>query len=291
MKKPSTISGLRELMLENNIRPKKRWGQNFLVDGNILSKIAKFARADHNGYIVEIGPGLGALTEELAIQHKGILAIDIDHSLEPALRQVLSPYDNVHLIFQDIMATDIEKELTRSFQLESVPNYIVCANIPYNITTPIVFKLLEQCPNLKSAILMMQKEVAGRIMAAPGGKDYGLLTLTVAYHAQAKFLMNVSPSCFYPRPEVESTVIEITPTPGKRVRVNNEKEFIMLLKFAFQKRRKTMLNIAADFFSCDKILAKNILEEINISPARRPETLALEDFARLANAFLEKNFL
>lgn len=285
MNKLATISGLHKLMQQNGIKPKKRWGQNFLIDGNILKKIADNANSNQNGYVVEIGPGFGALTQELATNNKGVLAIDIDKSLEPVLKQVLSSYDNVQLLFQDILATDIECELKRAFNLNEVPPYIVCANIPYNITTPIIFKLLEKCPHLQSAVLMMQKEVAGRILAAPGGKDYGLLTLTVAYHAKVNFLMNVSPTCFYPRPEVESTVIMITPLANKRVQVNQADQFIKLMKVSFQKRRKTMLNIVTSFFACDKKYAESLFEQVNIQSARRPETLTIEEFACLADAF------
>lgn len=285
MNKPATITGLHKLMQQNDIKPKKRWGQNFLVDGNILKKIADHANSNQSGYVVEIGPGLGALTQELAINNIGVLAIDIDKSLEPVLKQVLCSYENVKLLFQDILVTDIESELKRAFKLNEVPPYIVCANIPYNITTPIIFKLLEKCTHLQAAILMMQKEVAGRILAAPGGKDYGLLTLTVAYHAKAKFLMNVSPTCFYPRPEVESTVIMITPLANKRVQVSQADQFIKLMKVSFQKRRKTMLNIVTSFFGCEKTYAESLFKQVNILSVRRPETLTIEEFACLANAF------
>lgn len=285
MYKPSTISGLRRMMQEYDIKAKKRWGQNFLVDGNILNKIAAYASSDQKGYVVEIGPGLGALTELLALSHQGVLAVDIDNSLEPALKQALLPYNNVQLIFRDVLGISIEEELLKAFGLRSLPDYTVCANIPYNITTPIIFKLLQECPHMKSAVLMMQKEVAQRIMALPGGKDYGLLTLTVGYHARTKYLMNVSPFCFYPRPEVESAVIEIIPGAGKSVQVKEEKQFINLLRYSFQRRRKTILNIVADFFGCDKAQARKLLEKADISPARRPETLALEEFAHLFNTF------
>lgn len=225
------------------------------------------------------------MTQELAVHHKGVLAIDIDTSLEPVLRQVLSAYDNVQLVFQDILKTDIEAELMRAFNLTEVPTYTVCANIPYNITTPIIFKLLEQCINMQKAVIMIQKEVAVRILAKPGGKDYGLLTLTVAYHADVKFLLNVSANCFYPRPQVDSSVIEITPLKGKRVRVKQENQFINLMKFSFQKRRKTMLNITAAFFICNKNTAENILTQLEISPQKRPENLTIEDYACIADAF------
>ncbi len=285
MYKVSTISGLQHLIKDADIKLKKKWGQNFLVDGNILKKIAAFSGLSRNDYVVEIGPGAGALTQELAALHKGVLAIDIDTSLQPVLSQVLSAFENVQLLFQDVLKTDIEAELIKAFGLTEVPRYTVCANIPYNITTPIIFKLLEQSTNLQMAILMMQKEVAGRILAKPGSKEYGLLTLTVAYHAEVQFLMNVSANCFYPRPQVDSTVIKISPLPDKKVRVQHNGQFMNLLKFSFQKRRKTLLNITTAFFTCDKIKAENIFNQVGISSQRRPETLTLKEYASIADAF------
>lgn len=289
MYKVSTISGLQRLLQDNDIRLKKKWGQNFLVDGNILKKIAAHSTAGQPGYVVEIGPGAGALTQELAVLNKGVLAIDIDKSLQPILNQVLSPYDNVQLIFQDVLKTDIESELKRASGLTEIPCYTVCANIPYNITTPIIFKLLEQGTKLQMAVLMMQKEVAGRILAQPGNKDYGLLTLTVAYHAEVQFIMNVSANCFFPRPQIDSTVIRITPLKDKRVQVKQENQFIELLKYSFQKRRKTILNITAAFYACDKNKAERIFYQLGIASARRPETLTLEEYAWIANAFYSEN--
>lgn len=289
MHKISTISGLQQSIRDKDIKLKKKWGQNFLIDDNILKKIAAHSRTNQKGYVVEIGPGAGALTQELAGFHTGVLAIDIDTSLKSLLEEVLSSCDNVHLVFQDILETDIEKELVQTFGLSAIPSYSVCANIPYNITTPIIFKLLEQNTNMQTAILMIQKEVARRILAQPGSKDYGLLTLTVAYHAEVEFLMNVSASCFFPRPQVDSSVIKITPRQDKKVHVRQKDQFIGLLKYAFQKRRKTMLNITSSFFTCEKKQAEDIFKQLEISSQRRPETLSLEDFARLADAFHLQN--
>ena len=156
MYKVSTISGLQQLIKAKNIKLKKKWGQNFLVDENILKKIAaQSITGQEKSYVVEIGPGAGALTRELAIFHQGVLAIDIDLSLQPLLEQVLNSLNNVHLVFKDILKTDIEMELSRTFGLSAVPSYLICANIPYNITTPIIFKMLEQCTNMQMGILMI----------------------------------------------------------------------------------------------------------------------------------------
>lgn len=285
MFKTSSISNLRTLFNKYDIYPKKKWGQNFLVDNNIIQKIIQTADINKNDYVVEIGPGLGALTQELASNAKGVLSIDIDQSLKEPLGEVLANYDNSKLLFADILKVNLEEELTNAFDLSEVPAYKVCANIPYNITTPIIFNLLENCPHLKSATLMMQKEVALRILAQPNTKDYGLLTLMIAYYAEAKLGLHVSRNCFYPKPEVDSSVINIIPYDMPPVIIKDEGVFKAFTKSAFQKRRKTILNICSDFFKIDKGEAHHILTNLDINPMHRPENLTLEDFAELVNGF------
>ncbi len=277
-----SLSQIRELMRRHEFFPRKKWGQNFLIDGNILNKIVTSCDLNQDNYVVEIGPGLGTLTMKLAENSRGVLAIDIDRDLQVMLQEVLVGYNNVQLLFADILDVNLEEELVKAFALSTVQPYQVCANIPYNITTPIIFYLLEKCPHLQSATLMMQKEVADRIMASPGGKDYGLLTLTTSYYAHSKLLMNVSRNCFYPRPEVDSAVLRLTPWQ-ERVKVNNDMLFKQLLRASFQKRRKTMLNICTDFSGQDKNQIRAWLEQWGISPLSRPENLSLNDFVVLAN--------
>lgn len=282
----SSPSVLRSLMQQYEIYPKKRWGQNFLIDGNILENIALSSGANPDLYTVEIGPGLGALTQLLAKKSRGVLAIDIDKSLERPLQQVLAPYHNVQLHFADVLDVDLEAELVQRFDLAQVPEYVVCANIPYNITSPIIFQLLENCPHMQKATLMMQKEVAERIIAQPGSKDYGLLTLMTHYYADTRWLMKVSRNCFYPRPEVDSAVIQFTPLPQPRLHVQNEEVFKAFLRSAFQMRRKTILNSSSLFFQVNKTQAQQQLETIGIKPNQRPEELSLEQLAGLVNQFL-----
>ena len=286
MLKTTSISNLQILLNQYDLYPKKRWGQNFLVDANIVDKIVQAAQINENDFIVEIGPGLGALTQALAAKAKGVLSIDIDHSLEKPLREVLKGYDNSKLLFNDILKVNLEEELQKAFHLSETPRYKVCANIPYNITTPIIFNLLENCSNLESATLMMQKEVAARILAKPNSKDYGLLTLMIAYYAEARLGLNVSRHCFYPKPEVDSSVINIIPHHNPIVAAEDEAIFKNFIKLAFQKRRKTLLNICSDYFKIEKSLANSLLQEININPLHRPENLNLQDFAMVVNAFM-----
>lgn len=282
---PATMNDVHRLLKKYELHPQKRWGQNFLVDKNILNKISAAAGLDENEYVVEIGPGLGALTSYLARRCRGVLAVDIDRSLQGPLEETLGDLPQVHLLFADVLTLDLEQELRKSFNLPVLESYSVCANIPYNITSPIIFKLLDHCPTMRAATLMMQKEVAGRILARPGGKDYGLLTLSTAYRAEVRLLMQVSRNCFYPRPEVDSSVIQIIPHRIKPVQVNNEELFIGLMRIAFQKRRKTILNICTDYFQKGKPLSMEILQTVQISPTSRPENLELKEFALLADAF------
>jgi 16S rRNA (adenine1518-N6/adenine1519-N6)-dimethyltransferase len=234
-------------MKKYGLLPKKRLGQNFLLDRNVLTKIADSCAIEPDQYLVEIGPGLGGLTQELAARSRGVLAIEIDNSFEPVLNALASENTNIKFLFRDVLKVDIEAELRRAFELNDIVSYQVCANIPYNITTPIIFQLLETCPRMQAATLLMQKEVAERILAKPGGKDYGRLTLTTAYYANVQHVMNVSRNCFYPQPEVDSSVLKITPLAAKKVMVNHEDVFRSLLRAAFQKRRKTILNIPVAF--------------------------------------------
>jgi len=281
----ASMKAVRELMERHNLYTRKGYGQNFLVDQNIVSRIADSAMLTGEDYAVEIGPGLGTLTRELAIRSRGVLAVDIDERLQAVLAETLSDFSNIELLFQDILKTDIETALMKAFHLDKIVPYKVCANIPYNITTPIIFKLLESCPNMQSATLMMQKEVGSRILASPGSKEYGRLTVAVAYHARVESRLNVSHNCFYPRPEVDSIVLEFIPKDRPELTEREEERFKKLLNHAFQQRRKTILNTCANVFSRNKAEALNILHELKLDPNLRPEDLSLEDFVALVKAF------
>jgi 16S rRNA (adenine1518-N6/adenine1519-N6)-dimethyltransferase len=287
MVSPASISTVRKMMERYELHPKKKWGQNFLVDQNILNKIITACKLEQDSLVVEIGPGMGALTQRLADTGSRVLSIDIDQQLKPILEESVGGYENVRVIFGDILEHNLEQELIQAFGLAKITPYKVCANIPYNITTPIIFNLLEQCPNLQAAVLMVQKEVAVRLAAGPGNKDYGLLTLNVAYYAEVEMITQVSHNCFYPRPEVDSSVVKITPYPDgrKKVTVKDEQVFKHFMKAAFQKRRKTILNSCVSFFKLQKAEAIRLLQEVQINPETRPEQLTLENFARITDMF------
>lgn len=280
--KPSETN-FKDLISRHKILPKKKWGQNFLVDKNLLDVIANSCQISPRDYVVEIGPGFGALTERLCQRSRGVLSVEIDTAMEAPLKELLTDYTNSKVIFADVLEINIEEELKKAFDLDRVPDYKVCANIPYNITTPIIFYLLEDCPSLQSATLMMQKEVAQRINASPGSKEYGLLTIMVQYYADVEHIRDISKSCFVPKPQVDSTVIKFTPHSGK-YRVKDEKVFKGLVRVAFQMRRKMILNSSSKFFQMDKNLCCKSLEMINVDPHCRPENLSIDDFIKIADA-------
>ena len=281
----SSPSAVHDIMQRYGLFPKKRWGQNFLIDRNIMVKIAESCHLTPDSYVVEIGPGLGGLTQELAKGSRGVLAIEIDRSLQPALNELAAEYHNIKCLYDDVLKVDIERALEQAFGPVEPESYQVCANIPYNITTPIIFHLLHSCPRMHSATLMMQQEVGARLLAAPGSKDYGRLTVAAAYYAQVRPVINVSRNCFYPRPEVDSVVVRITPHRPKPMLVNQESIFTEFLKAAFQSRRKTLLNITAGFFQLTKADTELWLNELSLKSNLRPENLSLEDFVRLINRF------
>jgi len=281
----SSPTAIRRLIQEQDSFPRKKWGQNFLIDQNIIAKIVNSCQLGPEDIVVEIGPGWGGLTQALASSCRGVLAIEIDRRLEPALEDLIKVYPNLQLLFTDVLTVDIEARLAEAFGPAAAKGYQVCANIPYNITTPIIFKLLEECPHMRAATLMIQQEVGERLLAIPGGKDYGRLTLAAAYYADVRPVINVSRNCFYPRPEVDSIVIKLVRQEPKKVEVVCEDIFKKFLNAAFQKRRKTILNITASFFNQDKEQARDRLAKLGLIPNLRPENLSLEDVAKLVNSF------
>ncbi len=289
----SSKTGIKEITSKYNIFPHKKWGQNFLMDKNILNKIANVSCLTSADHVIEIGPGLGALTREIANRSKGVLAIEIDPALQDVLQETLADINNSRLRMADVLKVNLEQELLDAFNLSKLDTYKVCANIPYNITTPIIFNLLEKCPNMKYAVLMIQKEVAARIKAQPGNKEYGLLTVMIKYYAEVEYLMDVSRNCFFPRPEVDSSVIKIIPHGANQFKLKNETGFKSLVRKAFQMRRKTMLNICSAEFGVEKEKIKRYLDILDIDYNKRPENLTIHNFISIAEnwpAAMEESF-
>ena len=271
------ISYARAVMLRHGIVPQKRYGQNFLTNPHVVDLIADVCADDECG-IIEIGPGIGTLTEALCERYKKVVAIEIDKTLIPVLADTLSGFDNVKVIEGDAMKLDFNALIAEHFPGMPVA---VCANLPYYITSPIIMKMLEYGPLFCSITVMIQKEVADRLTSAAGSADYGAITLAVNYRAQVEKVTNVAPSNFIPPPKVTSTVIKMNVLQKPPVDVLNEEKMFDIIKLAFAKRRKTLANALGEKYGKDDVAAA--LEKMNIRSDVRGERLSLSDFARLSD--------
>ncbi|ASS77035.1 16S rRNA (adenine(1518)-N(6)/adenine(1519)-N(6))-dimethyltransferase [Tumebacillus algifaecis] len=276
----------RDVVTRHGFHFKKSLGQNFLIDGNILDKIVEAAELDDQNGALEIGPGIGTLTQELCENARQVVAVEKDNRLLPVLAETLSDYSNVHVHHADVLEADLHALFATWFAGMEVS---VVANLPYYVTTPIVMKLLEERLPLRHIVVMVQREVAERMAAKPGGKDYGTLSIAVQYYTEPELVTRVPESSFMPAPNVESTVIKLKVRKEPAVQVQDEKLFFHLVKASFAQRRKTILNNLQNNLepkrSKDSILAA--LEATGIEPSRRGETLSLQEYARLADQLLQ----
>lgn len=260
----------------------KKFGQNFLIDTHVLDKIVNAARISKDDFVIEIGPGIGTLTQYLAFRAKKVLAVEIDKTLIPILEDTLSDFENVSVLNEDILKVDIKKIVEEENGGKPVK---VVANLPYYITTPIIMSLFESHVPLESVTVMVQKEVARRMQEGPGSKEYGALSLAVQYYASPRIVANVPPNCFIPRPKVGSAVICLTNHKKAPVEVADEKLMFDLIRASFNQRRKTLVNGLknAGFISFTKEEIEAAIESLGWKPAVRGETLSLRQFADLAN--------
>lgn len=267
---------------------KKSLGQNFLIDTNILNRIVDHAElSDHTGAI-EIGPGIGALTEQLAKRSQKVVAFEIDQRLLPILKETLSPYPNVTIIHNDILKADVKTVIEQEFL--GIDDVMVVANLPYYVTTPIIMKLLEDQLPIRGIVCMLQKEVADRISAKPGTKEYGSLSIAIQYYTEAETVMIVPKTVFVPQPNVDSAVIRLTKRVTPIVQVRDETFFFQITRASFAQRRKTLLNNLLSHLPNGKEkkeIILSILETVQIEPTRRGETLSIEEFAKLSDALLD----
>ena len=264
----------------------KKFGQNFLIDTHVLDKIISAAEITKDDLVVEIGPGIGTMTQYLACAAREVVAIEIDKMLIPILQDTLSEYDNVTVINEDVLKVDLNKLAEEKNGGRPVK---VVANLPYYITTPIIMGLFENHVPLHSITIMVQKEVADRMRMGPGTKDYGALSLAVQYYAEPYLVANVPPNCFMPRPNVGSAVIKLTVHENPPVVVRDEQLMFRLIRASFNQRRKTLangLNNSPELHYSKEQIAEAI-ERLGTSPSVRGEALTLEEFARLADIFLE----
>ena len=264
----------------------KKFGQNFLIDTHVLDKIISAAEITKDDLVVEIGPGIGTMTQYLACAAKEVVAIEIDKMLIPILQDTLSAYDNVTIINEDVLKVDLNKLAEEKNGGRPVK---VVANLPYYITTPIIMGLFENHVPLHSITIMVQKEVADRMRMGPGTKDYGALSLAVQYYAEPYLVANVPQNCFMPRPKIGSAVIKLTVHEKPPVTVRDEKLMFKLIRASFNQRRKTLangLNNSPELhYSKDQIA--EAIEKLGTSPSIRGEALTLEEFARLSDILLE----
>lgn len=278
------------IMNEFGINTKKSLGQNFLTDINILKNIVAAGDVTENDNVIEIGPGIGALTEQLARNAKQVLAFEIDDRLIPVLAHTLDPYDNVTVVHEDILQVNLAQEIQERFDDPTAPLKLV-ANLPYYITTPILMQVLQSGVDFASIVVMMQKEVADRISAEPGTKDYGSLTLAIEYRMNAKLAFTVSRTAFVPNPNVDSAIIALTPREPLAVLPKDETKMFSLFKIGFAMRRKTLWNNLITAFGKDdatKEKLTNALVAAEMDPKIRAEKLTLEDFIKLHNALFDE---
>lgn len=282
----ATPSRTKQIIHQNSFAFKKGYGQNFLIDSNILDNIVSCAEITKEDFVLEIGPGIGSLTQVLAENARHVLAVEIDSALVPILRQTLEDYDNIEILNQDILKTNLDALIREKNNGKPIK---VVANLPYYITTPILMELLEKHYPVASLTVMVQKEVAERMQAVPGTKDYGALSVAVQYYCDTHVAMLVPPSCFMPRPKVASAVICLRVLPDRKVKTLDEKLFFHIVKCAFGQRRKTLLNSLSNQGSLglSKERIAELLQSLGWDDRIRGETLSLAEFAMLTDIIVQ----
>ena len=269
------LDQVKTFLRTNRIHPKKQLGQHFLINEEVLPIIIDAGEVSNTDVVIEIGAGLGFLTSELASYAEKVIAIEVDSTLFAELDSQFANDSSIDIIHGDFLELDIPSLIPKN----TYPKVI--ANLPYAITTPILWKLLEHSDQLGSCVLMMQREVAERIVATPGGKDYGALTIGISYHADTAMIGTLSPDNFYPEPKVESALLQLSMLETPRVTVEDASFFFRLVRESFRGRRKMLKNSLKRFATSDRLT--EILSNLDIAPQRRPETLDITEFAALAN--------
>lgn len=271
-----------EIIKKHNFSFRKDYGQNFLIDDNILRNIISAAGVTKDDCVLEIGPGIGTMTQYLCEAAKRVVAVEIDKALIPILGETLSEYDNVEVINEDVLKLDLNQIVKEKNDGKPIK---VVANLPYYITTPIIMGLFEKDVPIESITVMIQKEVADRMQVGPGTKDYGALSLAVQYYSKPEVMLNVSPNCFMPVPKVGSSVIKLTRYENRPVEVKDDKLMFRVIRAAFNQRRKTLANALKNSpeIALDKEQVENVINEVGFSPTVRGEALTLEEFARLSD--------
>ena len=269
---------VKKILSKHGFKFSKSLGQNFLMDGNIVRKIADAGEITQDDYVIEIGPGIGTLTEELALRAKKVVAIEIDNTLLPILDETIGKYKNVEIVHEDVLKVDMQKLINE--KLNGGPVKVV-ANLPYYVTTPIIGKLIEDNLNLEAIIVMVQKEVAERMESGPGGKEYGSLSIFVNFYSKPKIIVKVPKTVFMPQPKIDSAVIKLD--IKKELPDVDKEKFFKVVKASFSKRRKTLVNALSTYgFDIAKEDIKNTLKTLNIDENIRAESLSVEDFIKIS---------
>lgn len=278
--KLTDISVVKSLLSEHGFTFSKQYGQNFLINPAVCPQMAELCGCDGIG-VLEIGPGIGVLTVELAKRAKKVVAVEVDERLRPVLDKTLSDVDNASVVFGDVLKMDVEELLSREF---SGMDVVVCANLPYYITTPILTMLLESRLPLKSITVMVQKEAATRLISQPGSRECGAITACIAYFAKATKLFDVSRGSFLPAPHVDSAVIRLDLHKNPPVKVDDETAFFKLIRASFGQRRKTLCNAASAGLHIEKSIIAECIASVGLDVSARAEALTLSDFAKLSDA-------
>lgn len=270
---------MKDILSRYGFKFSKGLGQNFLIDGNIINKIAETAELDENSGVLEIGPGLGTLTQALCVRAKKVVAVEVDKSLKEVHKETLN-YDNLKIIYDDFMKIDVDNLIEKEFTGLDVK---IAANLPYYITTPIIMKILEKRYKISKMVVMVQKEVAQRLNSSPGSKEYGAVTLAVRYRADTNIAMIVPNTVFMPRPKVDSAVIEFNILKEPRIKVQDEDLLFNVIRASFGQRRKTLLNGLSNNLKISKDVVKEALSNAGIAPGVRGETLSLDEFGKISD--------
>ena len=284
----STFDETKFIMKKYNIKPNKGLGQNFIIDDEVIEDIVKGATVTKEDLVIEIGPGIGSLTKILLENAKKVICIELDRKMIKLLNDRFFMYKNLELINQDILKIDLQKLIKEEKSKSEIRNVKIVANLPYYITTPIIMKLVEENLDIESITVMVQKEVAERLIAIPGTRNAGAITYTVYYNCESEKIREVDRTCFIPEPEVTSEVIKLKIREQKSVNVTNEKIMFNIIKSAYMQRRKTLLNSLTNVgFFKNKEQGINILKKLGLREDIRPENLSIEDFARLSDVFMK----
>lgn len=280
MNRLSDIGTIKDILSRHGFTFSKSLGQNFLINPSVCPRMAELSGADKGVGVIEIGPGIGVLTNELCRLADKVVAIELDKRLLPVLEETLREYDNLKVVNADVLETDLHKLIEEEFSGMEV---VVCANLPYYITSPVIMKLLEDKLPISAITVMVQKEAAQRICAEVGSRQSGAVTVSVNYYAKPEMLFSVSAGSFMPAPKVDSAVIRLNVLNEPPVRVNDEKKFFSVVKASFSQRRKVISNSLSSGLSLDKSKIAEILEKSGVPLNARAEKLSLQNFADIAN--------